>query len=194
MSVRGCSLEPVVTRSEHLISLRQSLLSRDWTKMSSSIGKRAIVTSTVIAAFVGTGLVAAPEASATTTIGSRTLSVAKNQIGDPYVKGATGSNKFDCSGLIYYSRFKDTNRNHHKWFNTAQTQYNHTTHISRSSRKAGDLIFFGTSKSNIYHVGILKSANYMIAAPYPGRDVRSEYIGSGSWWANHAHIYYGRMN
>lgn len=158
----------------------------------SGIGKRALVTSTVIAALVGSGLAVAPSAEAA-TIGSSTLAEATRHLGAPYVYGATGKSKFDCSGLIYYSRFKDTNRSHHTWFNTAQTQYNHTTHISSSSRGKGDLVFFGSSSRDIYHVGILTSKNYMIAAPYPGKNVRKEYIGSGSWWAKHAHIYSGRM-
>jgi cell wall-associated NlpC family hydrolase len=149
------------------------------------------ITSALIVSGISTATHAA--AATTTSLGTKVLGVAKAQIGKPYQLGATGTRKFDCSGLIYYSRFKDTNRSHHSWFNTAQNQYNHTKRISTAARAVGDLIFFGNSSKSIYHVGILKDKNYMIAAPYPGKNVRAEYIGPGSWWAKHARIYYGRM-
>lgn len=139
--------------------------------MSSSIGKRALVTSTVIAAFVGSGLAAAPEASAA-TVGSSVLTEAERHLGAPYVHGATGTNKFDCSGLVYYSRFKTTNRSKHSWFSTARAQYNHTTRISSRSRRPGDLVFFGmgTSYTGDDHVGIY------LGWEYKGR--------SGGWIVN----------
>lgn len=74
------------------------------------------------------------------------IDVAKAQQGDPYVFGATGPDKFDCSGLVYYSlrqagvdvprltaagyqdRFKDSR-------------------VDKANLKPGDLIFFWSPNS-----------------------------------------------
>ena len=107
--------------------------------------------------------------------------IAEAQVGKPYLWGAPGPRAFDCSGLTQYSYLhagKALPR-------TAQDQYNRTTHISASSRKVGDLIFFGSTRS-IYHVGFYAGNGYILAAPYTGAKVRFEKI-----WSSNVH--YGRV-
>lgn len=149
--------------------------------MSSSIGKRAVVTSTVITALVGSGLALAPEASATTSLKSEAYSTAVSKKGDWYQYGAAGPTRFDCSGLTYYS-FK----HHGKTIpRVAASQYNYSKHISKSSRAKGDLVFFYNS-GGIYHVGFYAGNGYVLHAPHTGAKVRYEKIWTSS-------VKYGRI-
>lgn len=112
----------------------------------------------------------------------RAYNIAKSKKGDPYVWGATGPHAFDCSGLVYYS-FKQAGKSWGRM--TAQGQYNASKHISASSRRIGDLIFFGGSYG-IYHVGFYAGNGYMWDAPHTGSVVRLEKI-----WSSNVH--YGRI-
>lgn len=83
------------------------------------------------------------------TLKQTALSVAAAQKGDPYQYGAAGPDRFDCSGLTYYS-YKKAGKTLSR---TAQAQYNNSRHISGGSVAKGDLVFIGRP-DNIYHVGI----------------------------------------
>lgn len=138
-----------------------------------------------IAALAGfTATLAAPQPShaATQTLGQKALVVAAKQKGDPYRYGAVGPNKFDCSGLTLYS-FKKVGK---KIPRTAQAQYNKAKHISKSSRRAGDLVFFGGTRS-VYHVGIYAGHGYIWHAPKPGQRVKKVKL-----WTSAVH--YGRFS
>lgn len=150
--------------------------------MSGSNGMRAAVSGIAAVAVMGSGLALAPAASAATSVKAKAYSTAKAQIGDPYKWGATGPNAFDCSGLTLYS-FKKAGKTLPR---TAQSQYNKSKHISKSSRQVGDLVFFG-STGNIYHVGFYAGNGKVLHAPKPGRDVKYEKI----WTSN---VHYGRFN
>lgn len=166
--------------------------------MSSSIGKRALVTSTVIAAFVGSGVVLAPEASAT-TVTSTAINFAKAQIGDVYSQAnPQGPNHWDCSGLMQAS-YKKAGKSLPR---TAHDQYysSHINHVSYANRRPGDLVFF-ISGGTVHHVGIYvgvkydslyrKNKNEMINSPYPGKHVRQEAIYAN--WSSNDSIRYGRV-
>lgn len=168
--------------------------------MSSSIGKRALVTSTVIAAFAGSGVVFAPEASAT-TVTSTAINFAKAQIGDRYSQvNPQGPNHWDCSGLVQGS-YKKAGKSLPR---TAHDQYysSHINHVSYANRKPGDLVFFtykGTR--NVHHVGIyigiVNHRSTMVAASYhhPGatyKDIRTEVIYS-NYWTSSNNISLGRV-
>lgn len=117
------------------------------------------------AVLAGVTLTATPAEAA--TLQSRALSVAKAQKGDPYQYGAEGPNKFDCSGLIFYS-YKRVGKTLAR---TAQGQYNKSHHVSKSSRRPGDLVFFG---SPVYHVGVYVGDGKIVNAntgSYRGRKV-----------------------
>jgi cell wall-associated NlpC family hydrolase len=110
------------------------------------------------AAVFGGGVVAAAPAQAAVPLGQKVVAEAKTHKGKPYVYGATGPSKFDCSGFTKYvfSRFGK------KLPRTAAAQYDATRHIARNAKQAGDLIFMRSSSGSITHVGI--------------------YAGSGAWW------------
>ncbi|MFE2046048.1 C40 family peptidase [Streptomyces sp. NPDC059477] len=122
----------------------------------------------------------ASEASAATHA-TKALQVAASKKGSPYKWGATGPNRFDCSGLTLYA----FNKAGKKLPRTAAQQYNKTKHISAGSRKAGDLVFFHFG-SNIYHVGIYAGKGKIWHSPKTGDVVRLQKIWTKSVW-------YGRV-
>ncbi|WP_301272106.1 NlpC/P60 family protein, partial [Gluconobacter oxydans] len=67
--------------------------------------------------------------------------------GKKYVWGAAGPNSFDCSGLVMYA-LKHAFGIDYPHF--SGSQYEKTQHESKSSAKAGDLVFWGPGK----HVGV----------------------------------------
>ncbi|GHH06735.1 MULTISPECIES: C40 family peptidase [Streptomyces] len=148
-----------------------------------SLMARAGTASALTLAAVG-GSIAVPglatDASAA-TIASKALKVAASKKGAPYRWGATGPNRFDCSGLTVYS-FKKAGK---KLPRTAAQQYNKSRHISARNRKAGDLVFFH-SGSSVYHVGIYAGHNKIWHAPKTGDVVKLQKIWSKSVW-------YGRV-
>jgi cell wall-associated NlpC family hydrolase len=142
-----------------------------------------VATATVLAAAVSM-IEAAPSSALTVTaIESKAYSIAKSKKGDLYQYGAAGPNRFDCSGLTYYS-FEHAGR---KLPRTASAQYNSSRikHVTKANRKAGDLVFFH-SGSSVYHVGIYTGSGNVLHAPYSGAKVRIEKIWTSSVW-------YGRL-
>ncbi|MFG2643267.1 NlpC/P60 family protein [Streptomyces sp. NPDC048370] len=106
------------------------------------------------------GPVTAPNSRA-----AQAISFARDQIGKPYVWGATGPSAYDCSGLTQAA-----------WRSagvalprTTYTQINAGQRVSRSALAPGDLVFF---YSGISHVGLYIGGGQMIHAPRPGAPVR----------------------
>lgn len=145
------------------------------------MNKKTAAIGTLLASF---GMVAVMPANAeAATLQEKAYSIAKAQIGDRYVYGATGPNAFDCSGLIWYS-FKNAGKNWKRY--TAHDQRRYQTYdITASQRKVGDLIFFKRKNSDgIYdHVGIYAGSGYMVNAvngrTYKG--VRKGKVNDGYW-------------
>ena len=102
--------------------------------------------------------------------------VAKNKLGDPYVYGATGPNRFDCSGFTKYIYQSGA---HTTLPRTAQAQYNQEKHVSLPKIQKGDLVFFGYSKRSISHVGMYIGNLKMIDAQ--NRGVVIENV-KAPWW------------
>ncbi|MGW2085176.1 C40 family peptidase [Streptomyces sp. NPDC001880] len=144
---------------------------------------RAGTASVLTLAAVGTTMFApgaATDAQAA-TLSTKALNIAASKKGSPYRWGATGPNRFDCSGLTLYS-FKKAGK---KLPRTTQQQYNRTRHVSASHRQRGDLVFFHSGRS-IYHVGIYAGKGKIWHSPRTGSVVRLEKIWTKS-------VYYGRV-
>lgn len=107
---------------------------------------------------------------------AKVYSQARKQLGKRYVYGAVGPNSFDCSGFSKYVYKKSINKTLPR---TAQSQYNSYKKTSTKTRKAGDLVFFGSSKKRISHVGIYVGNGKMIDAQ--NRGVVTEKVVS-PWW------------
>lgn len=102
--------------------------------------------------------------------------VAKQNLGKPYVYGATGPSAFDCSGFTSYVFKKAASVSLPR---TAQAQYNAGQKVSYSNIQKGDLVFFGWSASSISHVGMYIGKGKMIDAQ--NRGVITESV-KAPWW------------
>jgi cell wall-associated NlpC family hydrolase len=138
-------------------------------RMSRSLLARLAVVMMVATGLTGlSSLTAQPaQAAVSAATGSRAVHVAATRKGAPYVWGAVGPRRFDCSGLTkwVYGRVGK------KLPRTAAQQYAATTHVSARSRRAGDLVFF-KSGGYVYHVGIYAGAGRIWHAPKPGDRVK----------------------
>lgn len=112
---------------------------------------------------------------------SKGVEIAANQVGDPYKYGAKGPNRFDCSGLVYYSYRKagiSVPR-------TSDAQARKAHRIKRKNMKRGDLMFFHNG-GNVYHVAVFagwhKGKRRMIHAPSSGKRVHRANPWTNSWF------------
>jgi peptidoglycan DL-endopeptidase CwlO len=95
---------------------------------------------------------------------------ALSRLGSPYVWGATGPDRFDCSGLTQWS------------YARAGIQLDRTTYqqiydgipISRSEVRPGDLVFPSAG-----HVQMAIGNNLVVEAPHAGATVRISPLGTG---------------
>lgn len=134
-------------------------------------------------------LVAAPSATAVTR-SQRVANgyfVVSDQRGDPYSYGAAGPNRFDCSGLVYYSYRKAGFTNIPR---TSSAQARHMNRISKSGLRRGDFVFFYSGSArpgNVYHVGVFAGWSHgrriIVHAPGSGQRVKREAIWTRSWFA-----------
>jgi cell wall-associated NlpC family hydrolase len=115
------------------------------------------------------------------------LDIVRHQEGDPYVYGADGPNRFDCSGLVYYS-YRHAGFRHIP--RTAAAQARRMRRISKHRLHRGDLVFFysGSARAgNVYHVGVFsgwhRGHRTMIDAPHTGSHVRREPVWGHRWFA-----------
>jgi cell wall-associated NlpC family hydrolase len=125
----------------------------------------------IFAGATTTGIYTGP----TNTQAEKAVAFAYNQLGKPYVWGATGPGSFDCSGLVQAA-----------WSSagvaiprTTYAQWAALPHVAMSSIQPGDLIFF----DGIGHVAIYVGNNMIIDAPQPGMNVEKVSLSS-SWYAS----------
>jgi cell wall-associated NlpC family hydrolase len=144
---------------------------------------RLAVVLMVATGLTGLSSLTAPHADASVSLatGSRAVQVAATRKGAPYVWGAVGPTRFDCSGLtkwVYGRVGKRLPR-------TAAQQYAATAHLSARYRRVGDLVFFRSGRT-IYHVGIYAGGGRIWHAPKPGDHVKLATL----WTSN---VLYGRV-
>lgn len=86
----------------------------------------------------------------------------KKYVGSPYVLGAVGPDKFDCSGLVYYCARESVKKQLPR---TAKAIYNYCRIVPDKDKEVGDLLFFKTNNTApITHVGIYIGNNQFISA------------------------------
>ena len=112
-------------------------------------------------------------------IRQRIVALAKAQVGDTYVAGASGPERFDCSGLTLYvyKEAADHNLPHY-----SRSQYRIAKKIPKALAKPGDLVFY--LSRGAHHVGVYIGNNRMVHAVGRGKGVRLTKI-SGSWYSYH---------
>lgn len=112
----------------------------------------------------------------------KVVSMAKAQIGKPYVHGATGPSAFDCSGLVQYTYKKALGQNLPR---TASQQYYTSQATTRftpghGTPQPGDIIYFG--RNGAQHVGLYVGGGKMVHAANPSVGVQQTTYSSG-WYA-----------
>jgi cell wall-associated NlpC family hydrolase len=131
----------------------------------------------------GVATIAATPAQAAVSAATSNSAVyfARSKNGAPYLYGAAGPSRFDCSGLTKWAYA----RAHKTIPRTTTLQYRATIRVAKANRRPGDLVFFSSRSKGIYHVGIYAGANRIWHAPRTGDHVRLAII----WTA----VSYGRV-
>lgn len=109
---------------------------------------------------------------------------ALSRVGGRYVSGGNGPTAFDCSGLTQWAY----RQNGISLPRTAAAQYSATSRVSKSSLKAGDLVFFRgtTGGSGISHVGIYIGGGRFVHAGSSKSGVTTANLNSSYWRAHWA--------
>lgn len=99
------------------------------------------------------------------------LAFAQQQLGHPYVWGASGPDAWDCSSLTqgaYRAAGVTLPR-------TSRQQYAAGQHIPVDQAQPGDLVFWGSNRNPdyIHHVGIYLGNHQVLHAPQPGEVVKT---------------------
>ena len=131
----------------------------------------------LLTALFGSLLVSTASPADATTPGSAYIQEAARHNGQPYVYGAMGPTRFDCSGFTKYvfSRFGKSLPH------SSSAQYGYVHHIAKSYKQVGDILFFRNSSGTINHVGIYAGGSYMWDAPKSGDHVRKRAIYSSNY-------------
>jgi peptidoglycan DL-endopeptidase CwlO len=110
----------------------------------------------------------------TSTQAEKAVAFAYDQIGCPYVYGATGpcNDGFDCSGLTM-SAWASAGVSIPR---TSYEQWDDLPHVSTSDLEPGDILVFNAEG----HVGIYVGGGYLIDAPQTGMDV--EKVPLAGWY------------
>ncbi len=119
----------------------------------------------------GTGAVTTP------AMNKSVVTIAKRQIGKPYVWAAAGPKSFDCSGLVVFSYARSGMPG---IYHQSGVQFNDARLIPASRAVPGDLVFYHDNLGNVYHVGIYLGPNNTVAAIDPAEGVNYQSIDWGS--------------
>jgi cell wall-associated NlpC family hydrolase len=99
------------------------------------------------------------------------LAFALNQIGVPYLWGGESRAGYDCSGLVQVA-YRTVGVSIPR---TSEEQFDSERHLSAGAQlQPGDLVFFGPSRGDATHVGMVVRAGEMVDAAQPGTVVRTE--------------------
>ena len=117
-------------------------------------------------------------------VSSRVVSAkdtAMRQRGDAYAYGGAGPERFDCSGLIYYSY----RRAGFAVPRTSGAQAGFVRRISKQAMRPGDLMFF-TGGGGVYHAAIFLKWSHghavMVHSPGSGERVKVAVPWTSSWF------------
>ena len=112
-----------------------------------------------------TAAVVAAPAPAPTNAAQIAVDTALAQRGDMYLYGATGPDRFDCSGLTSFA-YKAAGVSIPR---TSKAQSTYGTPVSKANLKPGDLVFF---YSPVSHVGMYIGNGQMVHSPTAGDVVK----------------------
>jgi len=120
-------------------------------------------------------------------LGLLAVQVARAQIGKPYVWGASGPDRFDCSGLMQWV-WAQLGVRIPKF---SVDQYRGLQPVGTRDLRPGDLVFFDIccDQPGVVpnHVGMYAGNGRMVHAPQPGETVREVSLETPFW----QHAWYG---
>ena len=96
------------------------------------------------------------------------MRAALSRLGSPYVWGATGPDRFDCSGLVKWAYAQAGIRLNRTTFE----QINDGVPVAPGQVRAGDLVF-----PHAGHVQLAIGGNLVVEAPHPGATVQISRLG-----------------
>ena len=114
--------------------------------------------------------------AAPSTDGATSVQRAYQELGKPYVWGASGPDSYDCSGLVYYC-ISGKVGGHPE---TTYTLYNKSQIISGAEAQPGDLVHLYFKGGSPSHVGLYIGGGKMIHAPHSGDVVKISYVPQGA--------------
>ena len=172
-ALRGAQL--TAQRTQSAIAQQKNKLGSEKKSLDSTVTKqKALVASLTSAVQPGNGGGATGPIPNVSGAAGEAVRFAFNQIGKPYVWGATGPDSYDCSGLVQaawqaagVSIPRDT-----------YGQYSSLPHVPTSAIQPGDLLFFDGEG----HVAIYVGGGQMIDAPQPGQNVEEVPMNS-AWYS-----------
>lgn len=115
------------------------------------------------------------DSSSTRKGAAAAIAFALSQLGDMYLWGATGPNRWDCSGLTMGAWEKAGVQLPHY----SVAQYEQVKHISADELRPGDLIFWAENSNDpgtIFHVAMYLGGGRMVHAPRTGKPVKLENV------------------
>jgi cell wall-associated NlpC family hydrolase len=110
------------------------------------------------------------------------IAKARTKLGQPYLWGGTGPDRFDCSGLTQWA-YREAGL---QIARVAADQWNSGPEVPLSALKPGDLMFWATNPANkrtIHHEAMYLGGGRMIESPHTGAFVRDVPIRIGSEYA-----------
>ncbi|MCP4572898.1 MAG: C40 family peptidase [bacterium] len=115
--------------------------------------------------------------AAEVNLGVKAATLAREQLGKPYQWGATGPDRFDCSGLVWhvYGQLGV------QIPRVSREQARSGREIVRSELQLGDLVFFATEGQTVNHVGIYVGESDFVHAPRRYQPVKTDSLNN-SWW------------
>lgn len=127
------------------------------------------------------GAHAPPAAPGTAPAAQRFMDIAVAQTGKPYVFGAAGPSKFDCSGLVHWSLNQAGVKGPRLTARGYQAKYANQK-VDRKDLKPGDLLFFwspndrGIPKGQATHIEIYLGNGKSMGTDNPSEGARTENV------------------
>lgn len=119
---------------------------------------------------------------ATSSLGYNIVSSARQYLGSRYVYGSSNPNVgFDCSGFVAYVYGQYGIYLPH----SSRSQATRGTYVAKSDLQAGDLVFFGSSINNIWHVGIYDGNGNIVHAESENTGVVVTPLSQGYYTRNY---------
>jgi cell wall-associated NlpC family hydrolase len=164
--------------AELAVSAASSIMAAPVVSDAMPMPERAMMFAGDINRLIGSRPVAA--ASTEPSTGGRIQSVlmrALALLGTPYRWGGTGSEGFDCCGLVGYV-FRSTLGIELPRVSRDMAKSGEL--VDRTKLSPGDLVFFGR-RGRVDHVGIYVGEGQFVHAPRTGRDVTVSRLDTGYW-------------